>query len=435
MIRIIFTLLFFFVVALLGIWINSHSFAIDAKFLNYRVETTSAKLTLVVFVLGSFFYALVRLIGWIKNSPVNFARSLKKDRQKQAYRDLMQGFSALAGADVSYAKKLADRAEKALEAEPLVKLLQAQIAVVAGKPVDAEKYYAELAKTESSRIVGYRGLISQALASNETERALKLAEDLQKLNPNSHWANGAIIDLALREQDWRKAEAYVEKARKADAITRDEAREKLAVIYYFYAKQMLGTNDSDRVIEHLHKALKYNSNFLPALILLAEIYLVTEEFKKAEKLIETVWKTQTHPMLAEVYEKICDKKNPEKKLKKFERLYKINSQDVDSVATYAAIAIKLKQPELAKQVLEKILQKIETKKLCALMGMVDPQKNWNEREKAAKADKNWVCELTGVQYANWQAFSGSGFFNTIVWDFPSQKLAIQNPMDSFLLIK
>jgi len=387
MIKLIFILFFLLCIALFGVWVDNNNFAIMGSFLDYQIETSAAKLSVVSLIAFIFIYSILKLFSWVKNSPARFANKLQKDKEKQGYRDLMQGFSALAAGDMSYAKKLGDRAENALANQPLVKLLQAQVAVLSNKPFEAEKYYSELAKIEESRIVGYRGLISQAIESNELGRALELAEDLHKLNPNAVWVNEAMIDLAFRNQDWALAEKYTEKAQKSGALNRLTAQINLAIIYYFYAQKHVANKEWTSAIAALKTALKNNPKFLPANILLARAFYENWDYKLAASHIEKIWKTKTHPQLAEIYQLACNKIDSKKAAKRFEKL--INSNP--------------------------------------------------ENDNPNQGEKGWYCLETGMQYPAWQLYSHSDNFNTIMWSNPPQnslKLKnLQNTMDSFLLIK
>jgi len=447
MIKLIFTLTFFLFIALFGVWVDNNNFPIVANFLNYQIETTAAKLSVAALICFVFIYGILRLFLWVKNSPARFASKLQKDKEKQGYKDLMQGFSALAAGDMSYAKKLSDRAEKALEGQPLVKLLQAQVSVLANKPFEAEKYYSEMTKIEESRIIGYRGLISQAIESRELGRALELAEDLHKLNPNAIWVNEAMIDLAFRNHDWERAEKFTLKAQKSGALNRLSAQQNLAIVHYFYALKHAENKEFSAAVNELKSSLKNNPKFLPANILLARAYYEEADYKAAAKHIELVWKTKPHPQLAEIYELVINRLDPDKKLKKFEKLMKSNPDDIESILAYAQVAVRLNYSDKAKIELERALQIRETKKVCHMLNQFEKRDIWRVREENAEHDKCWHCSQTGIEYTAWQLYSNTGtagdvnrgFFNTIIWDYPQQSFAhlqnLQNPMDSFLLIK
>ncbi len=443
MIKIIFTLIFFFFVALFGVWLNNNNFPIVVDLLDYKIETTAAKLLVLVLILLVAVYSVLRFLSWVKNSPRKFASKLQKDKEKQGYRDLMQGFSALAAGDMSHAKKLGERASKALKEEPLVKLLQAQTCVLANKPFEAEVFYKELADNDESRIVGYRGLINQAIENGELPRALELSEDLHKLNPSSEWVNESMIDLAMRNAEWDKVEKYTLKAKKGGALNKQQASINLAITYYSYAREHYAEEDFSAAVADLKKALKHDAQFLPAIILLARALLDGKEFKAAAKHVEASWKKFPHPELAEIYGKVLDETAPDKKLKKFEKLLKSNSGEVESVIAYVREAIAQKNYESARTEIERGLEIRETKKLCYLMAEAQlegaAQEKWKERASAAKSDKVWYCVETGSECKKWHLYSNSGFFNTMIWGYNNQISAeagnLQNPIDSFLLIK
>lgn len=386
MFKILKLLLLFFAVAFAGIWLKENNFPISATFLNYQLQTSLTKLAILALLALFVIYAFFRVLFLLKNSPSSFANRLQQDRQKQARKDLLAGFSALAAGDIGHAKKLAERSEKGEPENTLTKFLQAQIALISANDEEAEKHLQTLSKQQESCVLGYRGLIALALKNNETARALALAEQLQKKQPNSQWVNAALIDLTFREDNLEKAEKQIIYARKSGAIDRKKEAELSAVIGYLQAKKSVAKQKFSSAIIDLEKATKSAPSFLPAQILLAECLLGLNRPSSSAEHVEKAYKLAAHPRLAEIYEKALReslKDKPEKIAKKVAKLFASNPVDQTNFA--------------------------------------------------------WICSETGAPHQHWQLHSDSGFFNTISWAARTKTLpnasTTKNAMDSFVLIK
>jgi hypothetical protein len=92
--------------------------------------------------------------------------------------------------------------------------------------------------------------------------------------------------------------------------------------------------------------------------------------------------------------------------------------DFESVLFYAREIISFGKSEEAKQALLKAAKFRETRNLCSIMAQIDDARLWNARKDVAEDDKCWYCSKTGARYTDWQPYSDSGEFNTIVWGFP-----------------
>ncbi|MEQ1790586.1 MAG: heme biosynthesis HemY N-terminal domain-containing protein, partial [Rickettsiales bacterium] len=104
MMRIILLLLIFIAAALGWMTLQQYDFPITAQFSDYQLETTAAKLGIVLLVLFILFYVFMRVALWLKNSPKRIITKLKKENEESGYKNIMLGFSALAAGDSSRAE-------------------------------------------------------------------------------------------------------------------------------------------------------------------------------------------------------------------------------------------------------------------------------------------------------------------------------------------
>jgi HemY protein len=321
-----------------------------------------------------------------------------------------------------------------LPKENLVKLLQAQVANISGDKDSAQKLFEDLTKTEEGQFIGYRGLISQAIAANEPQKALEIADQLLKDNPKSTWLNNALIDLGFRNNDWDKLEKYLRKAEANKSLTKEKIAEKFAVFYYMKAKFAKTEGRGEDAIWLAERALKYNEKFIPAAIFLAEIFNGSEDYKKTKALVEKFWKQQTSLELGRLYNDALTVRGEKAKYKQVKKLYEAAPDEVESSIIYAKALIADKQNDEARELIHKAQKIRETKLVCQTMAQIDDRVAWQNRAETALDDKFWYCKLTGARYPEWQLYSDSGELNTIVWDYPLESVKAALGSNKFLML-
>ena len=430
MFKLIIMVVLLSLVAALGSLLYYYDFPISAEFQSYLIETSAARVIIILILAFIIFYALISLLFWLKNSPKRLVAKRRTVRSEEAYNNLTRGFSALASGDIAKAQKYSDKAQKTLPNQPLVNLLKAQVAVVGEDQENAEKYYRLLASNEDANFLGYRGLISHA---PNPEKAAEIAEELLRKNPKSAWAAEALIDLSFKNAAWDKLEKFLKKAEANRAIPKEVLKEKFAVFYYMKSKIAAAEARIEDAEWLAERSLKYKNNFVPAAIFLAELFIKHDEYKKAKRIVEETWRICPHPMLAASYDEALSALQ-ESKIKKITKLYQTSPDDAESVAYYANALIESGQMEEAKQILEHGLGIRSTRKLCAIMSRIDDKTLWQNKMENAREDKCWYCALTGARYYNWQLYSDSGKLNTINWGYPSETPPQFLPKNNFELI-
>lgn len=434
MIRLLLVLFFVFLVSVVGTILRNYDFPITAEFQDYLIETSAARLAIVFIILLAILLIIIRFFVWLRNSPKRLFEHMKSKSERQAYKDVMQGFSSLAAGDLARARKYADKASKALPDQALTELLQSQVAALAGEKNKADEYYKLLSNREESSFIGYRGLLSNAISNNQLDKALETADELLRKYPKSVWLNESLIDLGFRTSSWDKLERYLKKSEANKVLSKEELAEKFAIYYYMKAKIAESENRHEDAEWLVERSLKYMPEFTPSAIFQSQLYIKKNEFKKARNVIEDSWKDAPHPLLGSDYEKALQSLGEKSKAKKIRKLYEAAPDDVDSVLVYAKALLDEGDKDEARAVVKQGLNIRETKDLCTLMSEVDDKILWQNRSYTAKEDKCWYCKLTGARYQFWQPYSDSGKLGTIVWDFPPELPRTELANNNFLFL-
>src|SRR6185437_15826931 len=184
----------------------------------WRIDTSVAVLVLAVVAIAMAAAALFHVLRKVLGGPRAFMRSRREKRRREGYRALTQGMVAVAAGDAAEAQKFARKADVLLAEPPLTLLLSAQAAQLGGDEGAARKYFSEMLNRPETEFLGLRGLLTQALRSDDHATALRLVERARALRPKTPWVVANRLALLTRAERWDEAQATLAEAVKLKLV-------------------------------------------------------------------------------------------------------------------------------------------------------------------------------------------------------------------------
>ncbi|HTQ70136.1 MAG TPA: heme biosynthesis HemY N-terminal domain-containing protein, partial [Acidocella sp.] len=171
----------------------------------YTVTTSTPAALLLLFIIALIFTMLVRVIGGIGAAPGRMAAWRGRKRLAAGERATQRGLVALAAEDAVAAQAEAKRADKLLGDTPLVLLLRAEAARLAGDVAGAKAAFAALTTHKEMGYLGHRGLLRGSLEAADHEAARRHALAAEDAYPGAAWTRAQRLTLALKAQDYSAA--------------------------------------------------------------------------------------------------------------------------------------------------------------------------------------------------------------------------------------
>lgn len=147
---------------------------------------------------------------------------------------------------------------------------------------------------------------------------------------------------------------------------------------YEYARLKAIKNDYDNAIHYAKKSLEFNSNMLPAYILLGQIYSVISDKENSLKSFETAFeKDLTSTIFYLEWAKALQKfEKYDEALEKLQKAYETNPENIDVVATLGFCYVLKKDFASAEPLLQKVLEKEpRNKKIKQALGIIAFENN------------------------------------------------------------
>lgn len=422
MIRVVLFLIAVALVALGAAWFADRPGEVAITWLGYRIETSVMVMAVAVIVVAASAILLWSLLRALVLSPRRVASFVQRRRSAQAYLAVTQGLIAIGSGDVEAARKFAGQARRLKGHEPLALLLSAQSAQLSGDRSAAEQTFRRMAEREDTRLLGLRGLFIEAERRGDIDGARVFAERAASAAPALAWAAQAVLDFRCADRNWAGALDALDNARTSRLVDKANYRRRRAVLL---TARALSRDEVDReaVKALVIEAVKLCPELVPAAALAGRLLAEDGETRKAGHVIETAWRANPHPDLAEAYARLRPGDSARDRLARVQQLARLSS-DAESALATARAAIDAREFAVARSALAPLLA-APTQRVAQLMaeieeadtGDVGRAREWMGRALHAARDPAWTAD--GLVSEKWMPVSPvTGRLDAFQWKVP-----------------
>ena len=371
---------------------------------------------------------LIRTIIYSPRAVSRYFRASKRDRGYQA---LSTGLLAAGAGDAVMARKMNKRTKGLLHAdqEPLIHLLDVQAALIEGRHEEARKLFEAMSKDPETRLLGLRGLYLEAQRQGADEAAQHYAETAAEQAPQLPWAASAALSHRTREGKWNEALSLLEKQRQAGTVDAAVANRTKAVLLTARARDH-ADSDPSMARDDALAALKLAPGFSPAAVVATKALLRQDNLRKAAKILESAWKANPHPDIAETYVRARIGDTAADRLKRAERLEKIKPLNPHSLEAVARAALDAHRFDLAREKAEAAARMQPCEGIYLLLADIEEAETGDQRRvrhwlsQAVRAPRDPAWTADGYVSETWEPVSPvTGKLDAFEWKVPVEQLA------------
>ncbi|MDC1381853.1 hypothetical protein N8500_00025 [Candidatus Puniceispirillum sp.] len=389
-------------------WLANQPGAVKIEWLGWRMELPTSLAVAIVISFALVLVFLDRLLRAIRGLPRWLGGRLRQRRDDSGHRALTLGLMAVSAGEPAEARKYASRAERLLKAPQLTGLLAAQAAHLAGDHQAACRYFTSLLDDRETAFLGHIGLMRLAIDDQNSAKASNAARAALEIRPASVLAASHLLRLEAHRANWQGALPALDviskgqkklKTKAGDLTQPDTLLRQRCALNFLQAGNFLD-KDRSAAIKALLESLKTNPGFLPALIMLADIYLDEKAYAKATKILESGFRLAPHSLIVTRLKQAC------------------KSNDGHFISRLGKLLVKVdvRQKGFA------YLLVAEQAQAAGMDGEVERLLNESKALNEANNDDNqplWQCnDCKGLQ-EEWQAFCPAcGEFASFVWQRP-----------------
>jgi HemY protein len=347
-----------------------------------------AAMVVIVFVLI--------ILGVIVLSPAMLGKRRRRRRGERAYQAMSSGLIAVGSGDIAAAQKHAAAVNKLAPGEPLALLLVAQSAQLSGNRDGAERAFRAMAGRDDTKPLGLHGLFIEAHRRNDPAAALAHAEEAARTAPSLGWASRAVMEARVRDGDWAGALHLLEQNLRT--LEKSVYRRLRAVLLTAHARAIEGT-DRERAKTLALEAQKLAPTFAPTAALAGRLLAEDGQHRKASRIIDSAWRANPHPELAQIYAALRSGDSARDRLKRVEALAKSVPDHVEGALAIARAAIDAQEFAKARAALTPYLA-APTKRVALLMAELERAEHndegrareWLARAVNAAPDPAWTTD-------------------------------------------
>ncbi|MEM5470746.1 heme biosynthesis HemY N-terminal domain-containing protein [Hoeflea sp. AS60] len=428
--------LLFFVVLILALgfgfaWLADRPGDLSIVWQDRRIEMSlmtavTAIVSLIAAIMISWW-----LIRTILMSPRTVARYFRANKRDRGYQALSTGLLAAGSGDAAMARKMNKRTKGLLKAdqEPLIHLLDVQAALIEGRHDEARKLFEAMAEDPETKLLGLRGLYLEAQRQGADEAAQHYAETAAEQAPHLPWAGAAALSYRTREGKWDEALQLLARQRQAGTVEAAAADRTKAVLLTARARDNVD-NDPSSARDDALNALKLAPAFAPAAVIATKALLRQDNLRKAAKILQTAWKTNPHPEIAEAYVRARVGDTSADRLKRAERLEKLRPLNPLSLDVVARAALDAHEFDLAREKAKASARLQPSEGIFLLLADIEEAetgdqgrvRHWLSQAVRAPRDPAWTAD--GYVSETWEPVSPvTGKLDAFEWKVPVEQLA------------
>ncbi len=393
------------------------------------IPLTLGLVVLVILILATMI--LSALTNGIFAMPAFVSEMLQNRKRRRGYAALSKGLIAASSGDVAMARSYSKESKRFLADDPLVALLGTQTALLEGNRQEATSNYKLMLENKETRLVALRGLFLEAEKQGSQEAARHYAEEASRQAPALPWAGNAKLKYQSADGDWDSALDTLEANRAAGLVDKAAAKRQRAVL--LTAKAVACEQGDAPLAKKLaREAHKLAKGLVPAATVFARAAARTGDIGGASKVIETCWKQNPHPELAEAYATVRSGDSVLDRLKRAQRLAGLKPGNPESSIAVATAAIDATKWDEAREALSPVLTTRPTRRACLLMAEVEEgqhgdkgrMRDWLARAVKAPRDEAWIAD--GHLSEEWLPFSPvTGEIDAFEWKIPVAQLGAE----------
>ena len=394
----------------------------------YRVSLMVAALAVTAVVAAV-------MIGWwlvksIWRSPYRISRYFRVRQRDRGYQALSTGMIAAGAGDAALARKMNRQAAKLIrsETEPLIHLLDAQASLLEGDHETARTKFERMLDDPELRLLGLRGLFLQAERLDDRAAARHYAARAAEVAPQLAWAAEATFEERTARGDWDGALQLIDARAAAGPAEREAVARRRAVLLTARAMEALDADPAAARAAAL-EAVRLQPHFPPAAIVAAKVLFRQNDVRKASKTLETAWKAEPHPELADLYVHGRPGDAALDRLARARRLESLHPNHPESSLAVARAALEAREYRTARDAAEAAIRMQNREAGWLLLADVEEAETGDQgrvrqylaRAMRAPSDPTWVAD--GYVSDRWAPASPvTGKLDAFEWRPPVERL-------------
>jgi uncharacterized membrane-anchored protein len=378
---------------------------VDIRWQGFSVSMKMGTFVLLVLLGTWILFYIFSFIKYLERLAKNLKEYWLRRHEAEGNRYIEESISALAGGMSSIALQKARKGAEILKNSLLAKWVYACVMKEVGAVPD-DKVISNLIKSKNLSLAGYRLHMEQLLKQGDMQAAISEAEAAIERYPRASWLLNVLFKLFINQRSINKAMEIAKKLRPLDQADAD-----LKIVLCYILQSRLET-DIEKKIKYLQLAFEINKNNLVIALELSKLFVSSKRYKKAQMVIEAVWKYSRHSELGEIYLDILKELNSDDRISGALKLLEISNSSLEGYVVVIKTCIACEFYQKARYYLEKAIQanngmSYKLFELRVELTLKDGAEKldypvWIKQVTQHKVFEGWECATCGNVLSQWE---------------------------------
>ncbi|KPL53664.1 hypothetical protein ABB55_16785 [Prosthecomicrobium hirschii] len=418
-------------------WLADHPGELTLVWQGVEMKTSTMVVAIAIVAFTAAVLAVFALLRGLVRTPGAVGSFFTRRKRERGWRALSQGMIAVGAGDPSTAGRLAQEARRVLGAEPLALLLEAQAAQLSGDRAAAHEAFERMLEDPETRLLGLRGLYVEAGRYNDATAARHFAEEANTLAPRVGWAGQALLEFQSQDRDWDGALATLDRNARHRIVDKPRAKRLRAVVLTARALE-IEMGEPDLARNFAMEAHGLAPELVPAAVVAARLMARAGDIKRAARVVETTWRHEPHPELADAYAHLRPGDSAQDRLARIKDLIRVRAHHTECAFALARAELEARNVSAARAALKPVMHPAPSRRACLIMAEIEEAEHgapgkvrgWRARAARAPRDPSWIAD--GFVAERWAPVSPvSGRLDAFEWKVPADLLGgpVTDPFD------
>lgn len=230
-------LLFIIMLGVGAYWFASGSGDMVLEWRDYELTTTTANFIFLMLIVVVVFAVVIPAIGNIFTLPKRWMKAREEKRFRQGLDHVTSTLVAISIGDSKAANASLVKAKRALPGQPIVPLLETQMAAASKDQELLQRSLHDLQEYKQTKALASKGLAELHMRKGELISAIPFAKQAMELEPKNEQSFEITLALYIKSKQYVYAETLIEDAKSQKIIDKYKHKELLAMLAHIRSQQ------------------------------------------------------------------------------------------------------------------------------------------------------------------------------------------------------
>lgn len=339
LIKLIFYIIIIAVMAVGAVWFSASPGQMVAEWNGYEITTTTANFIFVVILMVAVIGIIIPTLLGLLATPHRWWKKKQDAKYKRSLACVTETLTAIASGDVVQAELLLKRSKKILHNQPIMPLLQAQLAGVKKDQTALQNSFQAMLEHPETKALGSKSLAEYHMRKGDVIPAISHAEQALELEPKNSESIRTTMLLYFKSGQYERAKLLLQQSRKRKSFSRAQEKELLACILYLQTEQAELTKDEHAAKRLISEAYKLSPERAHIYAKYIDLHNNDKDISKAVQVLSQSWKNHYTDLLPHLADDLLLDRTAKRRLLK-RQLGKSPAGKLEALRLLAGIAVK-----------------------------------------------------------------------------------------------